>query len=315
MSDQPRYGERAGGDAVPAGRPPASDAAPSGFSAWGVPSSTTPGAPTCPRHPGVVSYVRCQRCNRPTCPQCQRPAPVGVRCADCAREAQSHRRVTRTVAGARARPGKPFITYGFLALNVLVFLAVSARAQWARDLLFAPVIGLDEPWRFMTSGFLHTEIWHILLNMYALWITGPLLEAVLGRWRFAALYLLSLLGGSVAVLALANPQGTSWFTGVLGASGAVFGLFGAMALTMRRLKRAEQQILVVIAINVVFGFVVPGIAWQAHLGGLFVGAALAALYLFGPKKQRQLWAVLGTLALAALIGGIAVWKYASIGWL
>lgn len=286
-----------------------------GYGAWGVPSgqASQGPAPTCPRHPGVVSYVRCQRCDRPACPQCQRPAPVGVRCVDCARAAQSTTRVTRTVAGAKARPGKPVLTYGIIAINVLVFLLVSAT-NYERALMFVPVIGHEEPWRFLTSAFLHLEVWHIFLNMYALYVTGPTLEAVLGRWRFLSLYLLSALAGSAAVLALADPTGgMSWFTGVLGASGAVFGLFGAMAVTMRRLKRAEQGILVVIAINVVLGFVVPGIAWQAHIGGLVAGTAMAALYLFGPKKNRMLVAVAGTVLMAAAIVALVLWKYASVG--
>ncbi|MDO5495702.1 MAG: rhomboid family intramembrane serine protease, partial [bacterium] len=156
---------------------------------------------------------------------------------------------------------------------------------------FVPVLGETQPWRFLTSAFLHVGIWHIFLNMYAMYLVGPTLETILGRARYLTLWVLSAIGGSVAVLALADPEGRSWFTPVAGASGAVFGLFGALALAMRRMKRSDSQILVIIGINVVLGFVIPGISWQGHLGGLVVGAALAGAYLFAPKERRTVVAV------------------------
>ncbi|WP_343072051.1 rhomboid family intramembrane serine protease [Ruania alkalisoli] len=156
----------------------------------------------------------------------------------------------------------------------------------------------DEPWRMITSAFLHNGWLHLLLNMYALWIVGPFLENMLGRWRYVALYLVSALGGSVAVLLL-----TSGAYAVAGASGAVFGFFGAIAVVLRRTGRDARQILIVIAINVVFGFVVAGISWQAHLGGLVVGTALGALFAYLPKERRSVGAVLGVAGMTVLLLG------------
>lgn len=325
---RPTYGESAGGAApggggsTNAGRSPSSGGGPGG---WGSSSYDptagggfrTPGGgsghggpPVCPRHPSVVSYVRCQRCGRPTCPECQRPASVGIQCVDCVREAQSRSRAPRTVAGARVRGGDPVVTYGIIGITVASFLLQmllgSSYEQWG---YFVPVLGATEPWRFLTTALLHVGIWHIVLNMYALYLVGPTLENVLGRARFTTLYVLSAIGGSVAVLLLADPAGPSWRTAVAGASGAVFGLFGALALTMRRMKRSDSQILIIIALNVVLGFVIPGVSWQGHIGGLITGSALAAVYLYAPRKQPTLWAVLASVAMAALLVVLSVAKY------
>src|SRR5690606_6982731 len=128
-----------------------------------------------------------------------------------------------------------------------------------------PVIGRFEPWRFLTAAFLHSPGWyvHIIFNMVALWMVGPYLETTLGRLRYTVLYLLSAVGGSVAVVAVASLAHSQqqWFTGVVGASGAVFGLFGAVLVVVRRLGGNARGILGVIAVNVVLSFVVSGISW------------------------------------------------------
>ena len=144
----------------------------------------------------------------------------------------------------------------------------------------------SEPWRFLTSAFAHGGLTHIAFNMYALWVMGSYLEPMLGRARFVAIYLLSALGGSVMYLLLSTPADRRrdrrpattgmWWTGAVGASGAVFGLFGAFLVLQRRLGRSAAGMYVIIGINAVIGFVIPGIAWQAHLGGLLTGAAVAA---------------------------------------
>ena len=118
---------------------------------------------------------------------------------------------------------------------------------------------------------------------------------MLGRVRFAALYLISALGGSVGYLLLATPpgsiadlqQGSSWVVGTVGASGAVFGLFAALLVLNRHLGRSSAGIIGVLAINAVLGFVIPGIAWQAHLGGAITGAVLAALIAVTAPRPRQ----------------------------
>ncbi|WP_323959892.1 rhomboid family intramembrane serine protease [Arthrobacter sp. JZ12] len=141
-----------------------------------------------------------------------------------------------------------------------------------------------EPWRMITAAFLHSTgfLLHIGFNMYALWIIGQALEPLLGRSRFLALYLIAAFAGSVAVLLLSNP-----LQPVVGASGAVFGLFGAMLVVQRRRGGDVRQLVVLIAINTVLGFVVPGISWQAHLGGLLAGGAAAAIIAYTPRSRNR----------------------------
>lgn len=285
----PSYGESAGGQGPSSG-----------------------GLPVCPRHPRAVSYVRCQRCGRPTCPACQRPASVGIQCVDCVAQTQmqAQRRAPRTLTGATLRQGAPAITQSLIAINIAIHLlqfVFPALQSWG---FFVPLLGQYEPWRFLTAAFLHVGIWHIGLNMYALYLVGPTLETVLGRARFLTLYLLAAIGGAVAVLLLASPDSPSWVTPVAGASGAVFGLFAALALTMRRMKRSDSQILLLIAINFALGFMIRGISWQGHLGGLLVGGALAAAYLFAPAKYRKVAAVGASVGMAILLVLLAVAKYA-----
>ena len=266
-------------------------------------STTTPpsdagAVPVCPRHPDRVSYVRCQRCGRPVCPECQRTAAVGVHCVDCVREAQSAMPTTTTVVGGRVRAGRPVVTFTLIALNLIAFLVEQVAGDtFINAWVFAPFLGESEPWRFLTAAFLHSpsSIVHIGFNMYALWVLGQFLEPVLGRWRFTAAYLLAALGGSVMVLLLASPEAKSWYTGVYGASGAVFGLFGIVLIVLLRLKRDPRSILVVLAINAAIPILVPGISWQAHVGGFLVGLALGAAYMLSPRGKQR------TVALAAVI--------------
>src|SRR5450755_1994294 len=187
--------------------------------------------PVCPRHPGRESYVRCQRCERPVCPECQRPAAVGLQCVDYVRQQAGGGRAVRTVFGGRvARSQRPVITMSMIVLCVAVFaLHLLGGDQVTTDLEFFAPYALSQPYRFLTSAFLHSPTFlpHILMNMYALWILGPYLENLLGRLRFAALYLLSAIGGSVGYFVIASPSGdpnSAWLTGAVGASGAIFGL-------------------------------------------------------------------------------------------
>ncbi|WP_377639230.1 rhomboid family intramembrane serine protease [Oryzobacter terrae] len=243
--------------------------------------------PVCPRHPDRESYVRCQRCRRPTCPECQRPAAVGIQCVDCVAEGRKSVRQARTVFGGTVTDGRPVVTMSIIGICVAVFLAQMVLPNLTSDVAFVPALGTSEPWRFLTSAFAHSQslFLHIAFNMYALWVMGTYLEPLVGRARFAATYLLSALGGSVVYLLLAPPQSyadalavgpTAWWTPAVGASGAVFGLFGAFLVLQRRLGRSAAGMYVVIGVNAVIGFVIPGIAWQAHLGGLLTGAACAA---------------------------------------
>ena len=277
-------------------------------------------APVCPRHPDRVAYVRCQRCGRPACPECQRPAAVGVQCVDCVKESGRNAPRTRTVFGgsatAAAVNGRPVVTLTIIGLCAVSWvLQLVTSGAWTQLLWFWPWGGAVEPWRFLTASFLHsTSPLHILFNMYALWVTGQFLEPLLGRVRFVVLCLLAAIGGSVGVLLLAGDPYTSdaWVTPVVGASGMVFGLFGALLPVMRRLRRSMGQVLVLLAVNGAIGFFVPNISWQAHLGGLVTGALVAAVYAYAPRERRALvaWA-LPAVVLVVLVG-LAVWRYSSV---
>ena len=180
------------------------------------------------------------------------------------------------------------VTWTVIGLCVLVW-----AGQWVTRLVtpydlstilgYAPALTDTQPWRMLTSGFVHAmpSPVHLLLNMYTLYLFGRMLEPLLGAWRFAALFLLSVLGGSVGVLLLGDP----WVL-VIGASGGIFGLFGAMFVFMRHFRSSVTPIVVLIGINLVFGFLVGGIAWQAHVGGLVTGALTGLLMLPGLRGRR-----------------------------
>ena len=220
----------------------------------------------------------------------------------------------RTVLGARIRGGPPVVTYSLIGACVAIYLGSRVFPWLFNSLVFLPAIGHLQPWRFLTTAFLHspTNILHIAVNMYALWIVGSYLEFMLGRWRYLALWLVSAIGGSVAVLLLAGTGSAAWFTPVVGASGAVFGAFAAILIVLRRTGRDATQILVLVAINLVLGFVVPGISWQAHLGGLITGGVLGAVYAFAPARTRLAWSVSGTVGVMAVLVAAAVLKYGPV---
>ena len=133
--------------------------------------------------------------------------------------------------------------------------------------LFAPLVTSGEWWRLISAGFLHGSIIHLLFNVYILWVIGSQLESIVGNVKFIIIYFVSLLGGSVASY-LFSPFGSY----SIGASGAIFGLMGAMLIVGRKRNLDISQITTLVAINVVIGFVLSGIDWRAHLGGLAAGA-------------------------------------------
>ena len=215
-------------------------------------------------------------------------------------------RPARTVFGGLASQGRPVVTLTIIAICVVLFvLQLATHDQVTRELDFYPPLAIAEPYRFLTSAFLHSTSFlpHILLNLYALWLVGPYLEGLLGHAQFAALYLLSAVGGSVGFYLLVNPSDPqAWQTSAVGASGAVFGLFGALFVVNRRLNRNVGGIVAVLVINAVLGFVAQGIAWQAHLGGLVTGAATAAILVYLPRGRRAArWAGLAGVALVLVI--------------
>jgi membrane associated rhomboid family serine protease len=256
-------------------------------------ATTTP-ENRCYRHPDRESFVRCQRCGRTICGQCQTLAAVGVHCPECVREArQSSGGAPLTTRFARAvRPGsgRPVVTYAIIGLAVIGFileiatgnnpLTGDANGPVGHALAYLPGDILYTPWTIITVNFVHANLLHIALNMYSVFVIGPPLERYLGRTRFAALFLISGIGAVVAVDFFAQ-------SAVVGASGAIFGLLGALVVFARRMGLRTGQLYVVIVINLAAGYFIPGIAWQAHVGGLVVGVALGFLLLrtSGPRRR------------------------------
>lgn len=216
-----------------------------------------------------------------------RPAAVGFHCPDDTAAAAKAMRPQRTVVGGRLRGGVPYVTGTLIGLNVLVYVFTGTRSTGdlgnpTRSWLFSDwqllpwwVYHQDEYYRLITSAFLHLSPIHIAANMFALAIVGPSLERLLGRWRFGALYLIGGLGGSAAIYLFGNP-----LQPVAGASGAIFALFAACLVMVRRLGLDAQWLIGIIVINFVFTFSVSGISKLGHIGG-FVAGALAAVAIVG----------------------------------
>lgn len=253
--------------------------------------------PTCARHQDRISYVRCQRCDLPACPQCQRPAAVGVQCVTCVNEAARSAPRIRTSFGGAHAPGRPLVTISLVALSLAVFalqwLAPGRTLEQA--FAYAPILTSLEPWRMLTAAFLHsqTALLHIAFNMYALWQIGGALEPLLGRLRFLLLYVLSAVGGSVGVLLLSDPRVL-----VVGASGAVFGLFGAYVLILRQRGGDLKPFAVLMLINAALAFAFPVIAWQAHVGGFLTGALIGAILTYSTRTPKR--TLVQTIGLAAV---------------
>ncbi|MYR41214.1 rhomboid family intramembrane serine protease [Streptomyces sp. SID5910] len=274
----------------------------------------SPGLPGCYRHPDRETGIRCTRCERPICPDCMVNASVGFHCPDCARggtgsgpgPAASR---PRTLAGGTIAADPHLVTKILIALNVAVFIAVRARSSFLEDLVligqwppapYTPTEGVAEGewYRLVTSMFTHQEFWHIGFNMLGLWWLGGPLEAALGRARYLALYLASGLAGGALTYLLAAPT-----TASLGASGAIFGLFGATGALVRRLNADMRPVIALLVINLVFTFGWSNIAWQAHIGGLVAGALIGYAMLHAPRERRTL-VQYGTcaLVLVAVVG-------------
>ncbi|WP_238998531.1 rhomboid family intramembrane serine protease [Nocardioides limicola] len=275
------------------------------------------GVPTCYRHPGRETYIRCQRCDRHICPDCMRDAAVGFHCVSCLAEGAKSTRQNLTPFGGRRSADPRLTTFVLIGLNLLVWAAITATGG-SRSRLFE-VLALsprgrclidDQPgflipdaapascvassahtwidgvasgavWQLLTHAFSHVQIWHIGLNMLVLFLIAPQLEAVFGRARFLAVYFGSVLAAAAAVMWLALPYGAT-----IGASGGVFGLLGAMLVVTYKLGGDYQQILMWIGINVVITIWGSSfISWQGHLGGLIGGLLLAAAIVWAPKSR------------------------------
>ncbi len=255
--------------------------------------------PTCYRHPSETTGVSCSSCGRPICPDCMTPTPVGMRCPECAKQK------TRVRAPRALSAAEPRATQALIAINVIVFFAQvlagggGIRAREGRvyedGVLFGPLVDQGDWWRLITSGFLHADPIHLLLNMVALWFLGMLLEPALGTVRFVLLYLAALLAGSFGALLVGNADAT------VGASGAVYGLMGAALVIMRQrgINPFQTWIGSILIVNLLFTFSIPNISKGGHFGGL-LGGVLAALVITEAEKRRSyVLAIAGCVAIAA----------------
>jgi membrane associated rhomboid family serine protease len=243
-----------------------------------------------------------------------REASVGFQCPECVAQGARTQRPARTAFGGGVAGRSGYVTKTLIAVNVVALLAsiVSARGgdaafgggwggllggstpltRWGAVLGYASY-GLNDPslhgvaageyYRLFTAMFIHYGILHLALNMWALWVLGRNLEYALGPLRFAVLYVLAGLGGNVAAYLLAAPNGET-----AGASTAIFGLFAAIFIVLRKMGRDTSAIIPILIINLVFTFTVSAISWQGHIGGLIVGGIVAAIMAYAPRSHRNL---------------------------
>ncbi|MFF0109804.1 rhomboid family intramembrane serine protease [Streptomyces hirsutus] len=257
------------------------------------------GVLVCYRHPDRETGIRCTRCERPICPECMISASVGFQCPECVRGGSGTGHaptasMPRTIAGGTIAADPRLVTKILLGINAAVFIAVHV---WSSLLGHLVLIGVWPPvplhptegvaegewYRLVTSMFTHEAIWHIAFNMLSLWWLGGPLEQALGRARYLALYLISGLAGSALTYLLASGS-----TASLGASGAIFGLFGATAVLVRRLNYDMRPIIALLVINLIFTFGWSNIAWQAHIGGLVAGVVIGYAMVHAPRERRAL---------------------------
>jgi membrane associated rhomboid family serine protease len=298
------------------------------------------GTPVCYRHPGRETYIRCTRCERPICPDCMREASVGHQCPECVAEGRRTQRKTRTAFGGSTVGRQGYVTITLIVINVLMLLlslasaknpgnaaagggglggllggetplmdklAVLGRCQEGQ---FGPVqacgVADGEYYRLFTAMFMHYGVLHLLMNMYALWILGRTLEAFLGPVRFLALYLVAGLGGNVAAYVF-QPGALS-----AGASTAIFGLFAALFLVLRKMGLNAASVLPIIVINLVFTISVPGISIAGHLGGFVVGGLIAAGLAYAPRERRSAIQAATIIIAVVALGGLSLWQTAQL---
>lgn len=240
-------------------------------------------------------------------------ASVGFQCPECVAAGAASVRQPTTVAGARLID-RPVITYTVIAINLAIFgvQLLFGINELAVDYGMWPYgIAIEgQWWRLLTSAFLHGSFLHVAFNMYVLFALGPALERILGHARFTVLYLVAALGGSVVSYAFSDIRTVS-----VGASGAIFGLMGALIVAGRRLRTDIRQVVILLGINVVIGFIAPGIDWRAHLGGLVVGGAMAAVLVYTPPMMRDwraAWQVIGTTGVLLVLGVVTMWRTGQI---
>ncbi|WP_371578835.1 rhomboid family intramembrane serine protease [Streptomyces sp. NBC_01314] len=255
--------------------------------------------PTCYRHPDRETGIRCTRCERPICPECMVSASVGFQCPECVRGGSGtghapSASAPRTLAGGTVTSDPRLVTKILVGANLLLFLVQMSAGDTFTDRFsligqaWVPELGwqgvAEGQWyRLLTSMFLHSGEMHIAFNMLSLWWIGGPLEAALGRARYLALYFVSGLAGSALTYLLAEPNQAS-----VGASGAIFGLFGATAVLMRRLRYDMRPVIILLVINLIITFGWSSIAWEAHVGGLVGGVLIGYAMVHAPRERRAL---------------------------
>ena len=255
-------------------------------------------APHCYRHADRETYISCQRCGRPICPDCMNQASVGFQCPTCVAEGAKTVREPRTAAGGLLPKQAGLVTMIIIGVNVAIFLVTYVTGRSSSEVFLQGAMLSESAlaqngevltgfaqgawWRPVTSAFLHENILHILFNMYALYIFGPMLEQMLGVRRFVAMYLTTAIGASAVVYVLSNPFGLT-----IGASGAVFGLFAVALLMLIRRGQDVRFLLVLLALNAVLSLQ-GGISWQGHLGGFVTGAVLGLAFAYAPRDKRTI---------------------------
>jgi membrane associated rhomboid family serine protease len=272
-------------------------------------------AQTCYRHPNRETAVSCSSCGRPICPDCMTPTPVGMRCPECMRQ---RTRVVRNPTGVEGRLGAFPATVGLIVVNAIFFLIEVATGPGGLGeqsgsfvyhlILYGPFVAEGEWYRLVSSAFLHANIFHIGFNMLLLYFLGRLLEPALGTPRFVVVYFAALLAGSFGAL-VADPNAAS-----LGASGAIFGLAGAIFVIARGrgLDALAGQIGILIVINLLYSFAVPDISIGAHIGGLLAGVLCGLVIvagergMLGPRHREAEYVVMVLVGVVSVLGALAV---------
>lgn len=249
-------------------------------------------------------------------------ASVGFQCPECVAEGNKGVREPRTVFGGRIARDPGYVSKALIVLNVVVFVLQQVPALRVTErfvLVGGPALSSLGPvgvadgeyYRLITAAFLHGGSaqypLHLLMNMFALYFLGPPLERAFGRMRFTVLYLVSAIGGTTASYAFNGPLDSS-----LGASGAVFGLVGALLLVGRRVGTDPRAVVVLLVINLALGFTIPRIDWRAHLGGLIAGALCALVLAHAPRDRRVALQLFGVLGIVFAIAAVVVWRTAQL---
>ncbi|MGI9084839.1 MAG: rhomboid family intramembrane serine protease [Aeromicrobium sp.] len=239
----------------------------------------------CYRHADREAYISCQRCGRLICPDCMRDASVGFQCPECVAEGRKSVREPRTVVGGAISASAGSVSMAILGINVVAFL-LQLATEGSDSSIFQLgamqgfAVAQGDYWRLLTAAFLHAGILHIAFNLYALYLFGPFVERALGTARFVIAYLTMAIASSVFVYWLTAPQ-----IATIGASGAVFGLFGLALVLLIRAGQDVRTLLVLLAINAVISLQ-GNISWQGHLGGFVTGLALGAALAYAPRERR-----------------------------